>query len=328
MIVKHSRGQYPIQFRSFELPQGDIVILTDENLAREYPHLATKNCIVVEAGESSKLVETYIWVCEQMVLYRASRKTKLVALGGGVIGDLGGFVAATYMRGIPFIQVPTTLLAQVDSSVGGKVGLDLAAGKNLIGAFNPPSEVIIDTEFLKTLPERERQCGLAEVLKYGFILDPTILKDVHVVPIETIVRRCIELKKQVVEADEFETLGIRASLNFGHTVGHAIEQFTGYKKYTHGEAISVGMAVEAKIAAQMGLSQPEVTDTVISNLEEHGLPIHAPELEKVEELIELMKRDKKAENGKIAMSLVCSFGDCRLVTDVPTEVIRRALVSG
>jgi len=258
--VKHRNGNYPVKFVGIgealaSLPT-DIRIVTDTNVFAVLSDVLkpTDHLLTVPAGEHSKALSVLSDILSWLAQSRASRRTTIVALGGGVIGDLVGFAAAVYMRGVPFIQVPTTLLSQVDSSVGGKVGIDLPEGKNLAGAFYPPNQVYLATQFLKSLPERQFRNGMAEVWKYGFIMDAELIalmsqKGVTVEDpkLDEIVHRCIRHKAKVVEEDEFETLGIRATLNYGHTVGHAIEFLTGYGPVLHGEAISIGMVVEAKL---------------------------------------------------------------------------------
>jgi 3-dehydroquinate synthase len=326
MIVQHSQGSYEISFHSYSIANG--ITVTDENVAGLYPSQVPSDSIIIPAGESSKNLSTYSFICQELLKRGATRKSQLVALGGGVIGDLVGFVAATYMRGIPFVQVPTTLLAQVDSSVGGKVGIDLPEGKNLVGSFYAPQQVIVDTSFLNTLPERQLQCGLAEVIKYGWIVDPDLLKATNRHDWERFetVSRCIQLKAQVVVEDEFETKGIRVWLNFGHTIGHAIEQLTEYKVHTHGEAISIGMVIETRIAELLGFAEVGLTDQVADSLRFHGLPTKIDPDLSVDSLIRVMRLDKKSDSGELAMSLVQKAGVCQLVKNVPQQVVREALL--
>ncbi len=229
MTVSHSRGSYQVRFLGKgelmrDLPAGSF-ILTDERVASLYGNLLERAWLAVPEGEASKSLKQVEAVSEWLLAQGANRSSTVVAFGGGVVGDVAGFVAASYMRGVRLLQVPTTLLAQVDSSIGGKVGVDLPSGKNLVGAFWQPAEVRVCEELLSTLSERQFQNGMAEVWKYSFILDaPLFERMLSRVPptMAEIVRRCIELKAKVVEADEFETTGERAILNFGHTAGHAI----------------------------------------------------------------------------------------------------------
>ncbi|MGZ4973351.1 MAG: 3-dehydroquinate synthase, partial [Limisphaerales bacterium] len=263
------------------------------------------------------------------------RKSFIVALGGGVVGDLSGFVAATYLRGIPFVQVPTTLLAQVDSSVGGKTGVNLKAGKNLVGAFYQPRVVLCDLETLRTLPVREYRAGLAEVIKYGIIYDaalfarierdlPKLLKK-DSRTLAKVVARCCEIKADVVGQDETES-GLRAILNFGHTIGHAIEAISGYGKYLHGEAISIGQVAAAKISAgQFGLSESEVA-RITQLFKRAGLPtqikLSAPQRAK---LFAAMKVDKKVSAGEIKFVLARKIGAVEFGQKVTAETINRAI---
>jgi 3-dehydroquinate synthase len=249
-----------------------------------------------------------------------------------VVGDLAGFVAASYMRGIRLVQIPTTLLAQVDSSVGGKVGVDLSSGKNLVGAFWPPVEVRIAVETLKTLPERHFWNGMAEVWKYGLILDESLfgrLLSTEPQPdepaMERIIERCVELKAAVVEADEFESTGRRAILNFGHTIGHAIEQVTGYGPILHGEAIAAGMIYESMLGERLGVT-PSGTSDVLSRSVAHIAAAKETWSSDTDGLIGAMKRDKKATGEGMAFSLLTRIGECRLVTGVSEADVRAVLM--
>lgn len=335
MTVTHRTGRYDIVFDTLQSAldsiSGEIFCITDENVAQIYrASLPTAwQVLTVAAGEQSKSVGTWSMLLSEIASRRGSRSCTVVAFGGGVVGDLAGFVAATYMRGVGLVQIPTTLLAQVDSSVGGKVGIDLPEGKNLVGGFYPPREVYICSEVLSTLPEREMRCGMAEVWKYGFILDEALVKELATgdLPQEQMVRRCIELKRQVVEADELEATGERAKLNFGHTVGHAIEQLTGYGPVLHGEAISVGMVVEAAVGESIGLTERGTTQVVKDSLSSAGLPTTSLVLRNTEMLIEAMRRDKKASGGRLAFSLLKRIGTCTLVQDVPESDVRAVLAT-
>jgi 3-dehydroquinate synthase len=236
------------------------------------------------------------------------------------------------MRGINYIQVPTTLLAQIDSSVGGKTGIDLPEGKNLVGAFNPPSEVQIDTQLLNTLPNRQFRSGLAEIIKTGLIqsepltirLSNESLKQMDQ-RLNQIVKECVEIKARIVQEDEFETKGLRAQLNFGHTVGHAIEQITGYKKYSHGEAIAIGMVVESKLGEKIGFSDKDLTEFVEKLMRQHGLPTKAVELIQTDSLISAMRKDKKSTDGDLSMSLLRRVGECELVANIDPMVVTEVL---
>lgn len=318
----------------FESPSIDptAIIITDSNVA---PRLkgSTQRMVTIPAGETSKNFDQFVSVQRQLAQFKASRKTTFVAIGGGVVGDLAGFVAATYMRGVRLIQVPTTLLAMVDSSVGGKVGIDLPEGKNLVGAFYPADEVFIDAAWLSSLPERQFRCGMAEVIKYGFIQDQSLLEALDNAPLTEandvrltkVIRRCVELKKEVVEEDEFETTGRRAILNFGHTVGHALETLTNYETFTHGEAIAIGMVAELRVGQKLGLSTQNLTERAINIFTAHGLPVQLPKQIDVDAILEAMRLDKKSENQDLTMSLVSEPGVCRLVKDIDPDLVREAL---
>ncbi len=323
MTICHSGGSYDVILTVLEdalarLPE-DCVILTDENVAAFAPLPREVPILVLPPGEATKSLywfgESLGWLAKQ----GASRRTTVVALGGGVVGDLAGFVAAAYMRGVPLLQIPTTLLAMVDSSVGGKVAIDLADGKNLAGAFWPPIEVRIPLDALDRLPPRQRINGMAEVLKYGFIMDAPLLD----APLD--VMRCIALKAQVVEEDEYETTGRRAILNFGHTVGHAIERLTGYGPVLHGEAIAIGMALEAELGESLGITQGGTALQVCEMLTRHGLPTRHGTTRDVEPMLAAMRGDKKAVGGRLAFSLLDRVGSCKLVADVPEAEVRRVL---
>jgi 3-dehydroquinate synthase len=327
--IKLRAGTSLVTFEPAKFPEQAVVVC-DTNLEKQLQH---HNPIVIPAGESSKNLKQYERLLSELARRGAKRKTSLIAVGGGVIGDLAGFVAATYMRGMPFIQVPTTLLAMVDSSVGGKVGVDTEFGKNLVGAFYPAERVCIDTSWLPSLPERQWQSGMAEVLKYGFIMDAELAANLNTEPLtshadhrtKSVIATCIEHKKMVVEADEFETNGYRAILNFGHTVGHAIEKLTNYETYTHGEAISIGMVIETKIGERLGICAPGLSCRVEKDLQAHGLPTNSDTTQDVENIIQSMRGDKKSMRGELSMSLITKIGECNLVRDIPEALVREVL---
>lgn len=313
--------------RRLHLAGRRCAIITDENVRPLYAtlveaHLKKAGCeplvISIPAGESSKSLK-YVNSCyQQLAAFRFERQSFIVALGGGVVGDLAGFVAATYLRGIPLVQIPTSLLAQVDSSVGGKVGVNLPAGKNLVGAFYQPRLVICDLETLKTLPPRELRAGLAEVIKYGAIYDAALFRrlernlgqllQLDLKFWEPLVARCCAIKAEVVTQDETES-GLRAILNFGHTIGHAIEAVAGYGRYLHGEAIAIGMVVEAILSMQYtGL--PKTDAQRLSNiLAATGLPTSYPLNEqRWKKLLHAMQLDKKVSQGQICFVLLSALG--------------------
>ncbi len=288
----------------------------------------------VPAGEPSKSVASADSLWQSLLARRADRKSLVVALGGGVIGDLAGFVAATYARGLPLVQIPTTLLAQVDSSVGGKVGINLPGGKNMVGAFWQPWKVLIDTDVLTTLPEREYRAGLAEVVKYGVILDAeffaylednvTAIQQRRPDVLRRIVARSCRLKADVVEQDERETTGLRAVLNYGHTFCHAFEAATGYGTLLHGEAVAMGMLCASRLAERLGRVTADVTARQFSLLTALGLPTEVPDVP-VENLLALMSRDKKVEHGRLRFVLPTRLGHVELVGDLPAGEVRAAL---
>ncbi|HEY0866922.1 MAG TPA: 3-dehydroquinate synthase, partial [Fimbriimonas sp.] len=331
LIVLHSVGSYPVDFLRIDqiaeqLPERSYIV-TDKNVERLYgdrfegfPRFA------IEPGESSKGLDTFGQVVGWLAEAGANRKSTVVALGGGVVGDLAGFVAASYMRGVRFVQVPTTLLAQVDSSVGGKVGVDLPQGKNLVGAFAPPEFVYVPTDALKTLTEREFRSGMAEVVKYGLIMDPNLASVLSraaltLEEMQPIVEACIRHKANVVAEDEYETKGLRAILNFGHTVGHAIEQAAGYGTLLHGEAIAVGMRVEAELGEAIGVTPKGTASEVVACLENQGLQTRLERRLDKEMLLRAMRKDKKATDGGLPFSLLTSIGSCKLYTDVAEEAV-------
>lgn len=293
------------------------------------------HCISVPSGERFKTLRTVERVCRELVQCELDRKSLLVAVGGGVLGDVCGFVAASYLRGISFVQVPTTLLAQVDASIGGKTGVDLPEGKNLIGAFHQPKAVIIDTETLRTLPARELRSGLAEVAKYGIISDDQLFGDLErSVPqllrrdagiLEQIIGRSCEIKAEVVGQDEREQ-GLRAILNFGHTIGHALEAVTAYRRYKHGEAVSIGMVSACFIGEEAGVTPREVTAAVRSLLSRFRLPVDFPADIDPDSVISATARDKKRVGGAVSYILAERIGRVRIVSDLSTQLVRRAVV--
>jgi 3-dehydroquinate synthase len=286
--------------------------------------------VLIADGEEHKNHASLAAIYDSLVSARLERKSCVVALGGGVIGDLAGFAAATYLRGVPYVQVPTTLLAQVDSSVGGKTGVNHRDGKNLIGAFYQPRLVLIDVAALTTLPRRELIAGLAEVIKYGVIedaelfhqLESTIQRLVALdgeLLAEVIMRSCA-IKARVVEQDERED-DYRAVLNFGHTIGHAIEAATEYRDFLHGEAVAIGMAKAAVISARQGFCDERIVKRIHSLLEKTGLPIDIPESIARERLIQGMELDKKSAGGKIKFVLCAGIGKTRFYSLSPAEVM-------
>ena len=311
-----------------------IVVVTDTNVDKLYGDKLIENLknsgytaskVVFDAGEESKNFDTLTEVYEKIIDAGIKRGDLLVAFGGGVVGDLAGFAASTIYRGLDFVQIPTTLLAQVDSSVGGKVAVDTSRGKNLVGSFYQPKMVIIDPELLKTLEEREVRSGMAEVIKYGAIYDneffdylmkkenlKTSMED-----IEKIIKRCCEIKAKVVEIDELD-LGLRMILNFGHTLGHAIEKYYNYGKYTHGEAISIGMYEITKLGERLGITKIGESEKIKEILKKYELPIE--DNVKLEDLIEIMKTDKKNISGILNFIFLSEIGKVEM-KKVPEEEI-------
>lgn len=295
-----------------------IMIITDENVDKLYSK-AVKNALkersvykfIVTPGEESKNLLTVENILSQMLDLNFTRKSKIIALGGGVVGDIGGFCASIYMRGISFLQVPTSLLAQVDSSVGGKTGVNLAKGKNMIGSFYQPENVIIDTDTLKTLPKKEIISGLGEIIKYGIIWDYKFLEEIeenihNILELEyktlgKIIKDCCSIKADIVSQDEKE-LGLRKILNFGHTIGHALETASAYKKYTHGQAILLGMYYEALMAKGFNMIDIDYFNKIEKIIKETGINLDIEEFSK-EALLDNMTKDKKNKDGKISFIL-------------------------
>ena len=324
--------------------KGAAAVVTDENVAPLYcgpvcsgvekAGLAPLQC-VMPAGEEHKRLARIEELCGQFLEGGLDRSSVVIALGGGVVGDTAGFAAATFMRGIPYIQVPTTIVAQVDSSVGGKTAVNHPLAKNVIGAFHQPSAVLIDLELLSTLPERELRAGLAEVIKHGVIadaelfaymeshVDAILAKDLDALLYP--VKRSCEIKAAIVSADEHEH-GVRANLNYGHTFGHAIEAVTAYGTFLHGEAISLGMQAAAVLARDLGLVDDGFADRQRACFEVYGLPTQWPELP-VDETLAAMKRDKKVRSGTMKFVLAERMGSVVHRTDVAEAQARAALES-
>lgn len=312
------------------------LVVTDENVARHYAGriLDGLPILALQSGERTKsaqhLETLWSWLAQQ----GASRRSKVAALGGGVVGDLAGFAAATYMRGIEVVQIPTTLMAMVDSAHGGKTGINLREGKNLAGAFYAPSEVVVAVGFLSTLPRREFLSGTAEVWKYGAISLPGLLKSLEASPLEPdspglaeVVQECVRAKLASVRVDPLETKGLRTSLNFGHTVGHAIENLAGYGTLLHGEAVSIGMVAEAALGERLGLTCNGLAARLSQGLQTQGLPVDIPEGMDPEGLVEQMARDKKRTGDGLSFSLVTEPGECKLVEGVAEVEVLASLDS-
>lgn len=290
--------------------------------------------VSIQDGEQYKTLATFESITAQLLANKAARDTTLIAIGGGVVGDITGFVAACYQRGIPFIQVPTTLLSQVDSSVGGKTAVNHALGKNMIGAFYQPKAVIIDTDSLKTLPKKEFAAGMAEVIKYGVIYDADFfhwlesnvdrIKALETDAIAHIVTRCCQIKADIVAQDEKES-GIRALLNLGHTFGHAIEAEMGYGLWLHGEAVAVGIVLASEVAlAKEWLKASEVR-RIESLLKAFDLPCSKPETMNYEQFMQHMRHDKKVEEGAIRFVIPNAIGSATVTSNVNDDILQKLL---
>lgn len=288
---------------------------------------------LIKAGEMSKTLKCADEIFTLAIENGLDRRSLIIALGGGVVGDLTGFIAATYMRGVPFLQIPTSLLAQVDSSVGGKVAVNHRLGKNLIGAFYQPEAVFINLNFLKTLPKREIYTGLGEIVKYGIIYDEDFFRfledNVDKIlalddkTIEHVIARSCEIKAEVVSQDEKEN-GLRAILNFGHTVGHTIEKETHYMRYNHGEAVAVGIQAATAISLKLGMIDIAVQKRITALISAFHLPLRAEGCQ-VDNMIEDLFHDKKTVNGTIKWVLIDKIGHTVMRKDVPLEIVREAI---
>jgi 3-dehydroquinate synthase len=301
------------------------VIVSDSNVAPLYAARVTASfggervdTLRVPAGEEHKTRESWARLTDEMLAAGCGRDTTLIALGGGVVGDLAGFVAATYMRGIPYLQVPTTLLAMIDSSIGGKTGVDTAAGKNLVGAFHQPAAVVVDPEVLATLPHPQRRAGVAEAIKHGVIADaayfaqtltalPSLVGHPADEAMLSLIVRSIEIKAEVVRRDEREG-GLRKILNFGHTLGHAIEAESGYR-LLHGEAVAIGMVLEGRLAERIGVASPGTADRIEEAVHRAGLPTSRPPALDPERILAATHGDKKARAGSAEYALPRRVGE-------------------
>lgn len=313
-------------------------LITNNTLEKLYPDLVSsfENKIVIKDGEEYKNFETFEFIINELLKRKIERKDLILALGGGVVGDLAGFAASSVLRGVNFVQIPTTLLSQVDSSVGGKTGFNTKYGKNLIGAFYQPESVLIDTNFLKTLPVREIKTGLGEVVKYSFIekncsndekihlskyLDEA---DPNNLDFKEIIYRSVALKASVVSNDEKEA-GLRAVLNFGHTFAHSIETITNYKKFTHGEAVAMGMKLAFELSYNLNFINKEYLDYAFNLIDKFNLaPVYKIECDK-DEYINIMKSDKKVSNSKIRLVLPTSKGEVKIFDNIKEDDIKKVL---
>jgi 3-dehydroquinate synthase len=352
--VRHALGRYDVHIEAgllSSLPAllertlpGRRIVISDDTVAELFESAirsAAPTQLRFPAGELSKNREMWARLSDELLTRGLGRDTGLVAFGGGVTGDLAGFVAATYMRGIPYAQVPTTLLAMVDAAVGGKVGVDTRFGKNLIGAFHPPVLVVADPETLTTLPDREFRSGLAETVKHGLIADAGYFEwiEAHAPQIQArdlatlteLVRRSVEIKAQVVSDDEREA-GRREVLNAGHTIAHALEQVTRYTM-PHGEAVALGLVTESRLAARLGVADPALAGRVAGLLRALGLPVELPRGFASAALVEAMQLDKKKRGDEVRMALPSLLGRMHRAghswsTAIPREVIHAELSLG
>ena len=318
-----------------------VLVVTDDNVAPLYlpkllEALTTYDCrhVILPAGEAHKNLATVSKIYDALIENQFDRNSTVIALGGGVVGDITGFAAASYQRGVAFVQVPTTLLAQVDSSVGGKTGVNHPQGKNMIGAFHQPVCVIADTGTLKTLPERELKAGLAEVIKYGLIDDKPFFDwlDQHLPdllaldkqPMTEAVQRCCANKARIVAADELET-GQRALLNLGHTFGHAIETAQGYGNWLHGEAIAAGMCLAAGLSHDLGFITADELQRTRAAFEKAGLPVEPPADMTTDQCLKLMASDKKVRDSQLMLILMRGIGKSFLCKDYDQQQLRETL---
>jgi 3-dehydroquinate synthase len=346
LVIGKPFSRLPKKLKALMRPGAKVLIVEDHHVL--YAHgKAFNRAFVAEkiypyhyclaAGEPSKKLQTAAKLYQFLARYQFDRQSWLIALGGGVVGDLTGFVAATYLRGLPYIQVPTTLLAQVDASIGGKTGVDLPEGKNLVGSFHHPKLIWIDPSLLKTLPLTHWRNGLAEVIKYGAIRDAKLFEKLeHLLsrPVTgysaewaPIIARCAQIKAEVVAKDPFETRGLRAILNFGHSVGHAIEAATGYRGYLHGEAISIGMFVAGILSEELcGL--PSVDRIRLGTLlTKAGLPARVGKPLPRKQILKFLSRDKKVEDGAVKFVLLKRLGEAVSGQSVPSELLAPALAA-
>lgn len=318
-------------------PGTSCAIITDSNVGPLYADAVMKSLAdagfkpalaTIPAGEKSKSLGQVEKVCDQMIGAGMDRKACVVALGGGVVGDLAGFVAAIYYRGIPYVQIPTTIIAQVDSAVGGKTGVNAAGGKNLIGSFHQPRFVLADVDTLGTLPPREFNEGFAEIIKHAVIRDAQLFEDIAQFDrgdMARLIARNVAIKAQIVAADEHETTGERALLNFGHTVGHGIEAAAGYGRYLHGEAISLGIAAACFISAKKAGLPARDHEQIIARLRQFQLPVKLPAGISTESILAALKSDKKFSEGKIRFVLTPHIGSAFLSSEITMADITGAI---
>jgi len=327
----------PVCRELFDKPNTRCAVITDSNVEKLHaaPVLQSlagagfqAELIVVPAGEKSKSLEQAEIICNRMIAAELDRSSFVVALGGGVVGDLAGFVASIYYRGIPFIQIPTTIVAQIDSSVGGKTGVNTAGGKNLIGAFYQPKAVLADTDTLLTLPDREFNEGFAEAIKHAIIRDPALFEDLAHIDrnnLAPVITRNVEIKAAIVSADEHETTGERALLNFGHTVGHGIENAAGYGRFLHGEAVSLGIVAACEISMRKAGLPKNDCARILKLLGQYNLPTKLSSDISTGSIMTALKTDKKFSRGKVRFVLCSGIGSAFLSRDITLDDIEIAV---
>jgi 3-dehydroquinate synthase len=349
LIAPDLLGQVGQTFQDATLPAGKCAIISDTNVGPLFAGALAKNLrsagyepklITVPATEKSKSLEQAGEICEQMLSAGLDHESFIVGLGGGVIGDLSGFVAAIFERGIPHVQVPTTLLAMVDSSIGGKTGVNARTGKNLIGAFHSPVLVFDDVNVLKTLPRRELNQGFAEIIKHAIIADAEMFEELMQFDVSkleclerssfqeqfvSVIRRNVEIKSRIVEKDEHERKDERAVLNFGHTVGHAIERAAEYYGIAHGEAVSLGMVAACEISMKKASLPKKERDRIVDILRKFGLPTELPKNFSHEKIFDAIMFDKKFVRGQIRFVVTPKIGSAKLTSDVTMDDIRAAV---
>lgn len=344
--VTHPTGQYDVLVGADLLPnladlaqiRRPIALITDNHVGPLHAHrLGAVACtVIIPAGEPHKTLATVQSIYDQLLAAGIDRQATVVALGGGVVGDVAGFVAATYLRGVDFVQCPTSLLAMVDASVGGKTGVDLPQGKNLVGAFKQPTAVLADITTLQTLPPEEFAAGMAEVVKHGLISNPELFGRLEIgdwrfsnqspIPnLQSLVATAIEVKRDVVQEDPFER-GRRATLNLGHTFGHAIEQVSGYR-VRHGEAVALGLVAAANLSARLGYCNPALQERIEAVLRVQGLPTRIPAAYDPAQIYPAMFSDKKKAAGRLRFILLRDVGDVFILGDVAEKDVMEALTA-
>lgn len=346
LTIEHNHGSYVIEFTdSFVsdrlraiVGSRQVCVVTNNTVARLYladliAALGVKPVVCeLPDGEQFKVAEHWLTIFDTLLMHHYHRDCLVVALGGGVVGDMAGFAAASYQRGVDFIQVPTTLLSQVDSSIGGKTGINHSAGKNMIGAFWQPKLVVINTHVLQSLPQREYRAGFGEIIKAAVVADPELfdllehkassLREPDSAWLPEIIARACQVKKNIVQRDEQEHSGERALLNLGHTFAHAIEHELGYGAWLHGEAVGLGIALATAFAAEQGLCKPELAIRIAKVLRLYRLPTSLPSEIDCVKLSAVMMLDKKVQRGRLRMVLPCSIGCCKLTTGYSVESVR------